>query len=129
MSYKDHDTQKNYQNNWIKQRRLAWIALNGPCKNCGSTESLEVDHIDPKLKTMNPRSLWSLSDTNEEKITELENCQVLCKPCHKKKTAEARLRPHGTIGRYSNGCRCDLCKCARKIQGRAERAKKKLLNV
>ena len=127
MTYKDPIKQQDYQKHWMRNRRLIWIIANGPCKVCQSTENLEVDHIDPSLKTMQPRQLWSMSDKNEKKIKELENCQVLCKGCHKKKTTQDRLKPHGTMGRYGNGCRCDDCRCARKLQARLERAKKKTL--
>lgn len=114
MTYKDPNTQLEYQRNWMAKRRADWIeSQGGKCVRCGSTESLEVDHIDPSLKTMNPASIWSRS--KEIKELELANCQVLCNFCHKKKTHDPlkALRKHGTTNMYSKGkCRCDLCKAA-----------------
>jgi 5-methylcytosine-specific restriction endonuclease McrA len=121
MGYVKKDKQRSYQLVWIKTRRLDWIASNGPCVSCGSSDNLEVDHIDPALKTMNPRNIWSR--TQEARDKELANCQVLCSPCHKKKTSLERLKEHGTMGRYSNGCRCDECKVARKLKAREERGR------
>ena len=119
MGYADKDKQRSYQLGWIKSRRLDWISSKGPCVSCGSFNNLEVDHIDPTLKTMNPKSIWSR--TKETRDKELENCQVLCYSCHKEKTSSERLKEHGTMGRYSNGCRCDECKLARKLKAREER--------
>jgi len=40
---------KNYQKNWVKQRRLNFFN-NKSCVQCGSAEKLELDHIDPSKK-------------------------------------------------------------------------------
>jgi hypothetical protein len=121
MPYGDKDKQREYQRLWIKARRTEWMASKGPCALCGSSDNLEVDHIDPVLKTMDPRNIWSRRKETREK--ELENCQVLCSSCHKEKTSLWRLPDHGTIGRYQNGCRCEDCKVARKLKGRYERGR------
>jgi 5-methylcytosine-specific restriction endonuclease McrA len=88
--YADKEAQRTFQREWMRSRRSKWVADNGPCRVCGSSDNLEVDHIDPSLKTMSPRSIWSLSDKNKRKTAELDNCQVLCKVCHLKKTLEER---------------------------------------
>jgi excisionase family DNA binding protein len=62
--------------------RADWIAAHGPCAVCGSTERLEVDHIDPATKTVG--SFWEWPDVRRE--AELSKCQVLCYVCHKAKT-------------------------------------------
>ena len=114
MNRKDYI--RNYQRKWMQQRRQAWIdSQGGCCAKCGSTENLEVDHIDPKLKTMNPRDLWSRTGTIREK--ELENCKVLCNNCHKIKSGLERslsVGPivHGTNKGYNRKCRCSACKTA-----------------
>lgn len=123
MPYKDATKQRLFQANWVKERRNAWIVVNGPCQKCGLSENLEVDHIDPKLKTMNPTRLWSLSE--EKRNFELQNCQVLCSKCHKEKTALAKLRPHGFYSRYKRGCRCEECKAANAKQKRDRELRKK----
>lgn len=86
MPYKNKEQQRAYQRNWMAARRNMWIEENGPCVKCGSNDNLEVDHINPKLKTKNPSQLWALSVTNPIRIEELKNCQVLCESCHSDKT-------------------------------------------
>lgn len=104
---------KEYQKNWIKKRRQDWIDENGPCKKCGSVESLEIDHIIPALKTMAASAIWSR--TEEVRIKELANCQVLCKMCHLEKTLSERPKAtHGTTTMYDDyRCRCEPCRAAK----------------
>ena len=83
---------RNYQREWIKKRRLAWVHQNGPCRHCGSWERLQVDHIDHRTKALNPKALWSLSPQNPIRIAELAKCQVLCFDCHQGKSTETRAR-------------------------------------
>lgn len=83
MGYKDKEKQREYQRQWMAKRRQEWIDENGPCA-CGSFNKLEVDHIDPKLKTMEVRSIWSCR--KEIRELELAKCQVLCYDCHLEKT-------------------------------------------
>ena len=108
------EEQREYQNRWIQQRRLDWIeSQGGKCVNCGSTERLEVDHINPKFKMINPANLWSMSESNERRIRELAKCQVLCHWCHLDKTSEGLTKPliHGTSNAHGRkGCRFTACK-------------------
>lgn len=112
MPYKDKKKQAEYQREWIRRRRATWLAENGPCITCGSWEDLEVDHIDPATKSMQPAAIWSRSKENQER--ELAKCQVLCKPCHLKKTAEQTKAKteatHNPATMYYRGCRCEECK-------------------
>lgn len=107
---------RDYQLAWIQRRRDDWIAENGPCARCGSQEDLQVDHIDPATKSMNPARIWSLSAAKRE--AELVKCQVLCGACHREKTqVELSFIPeHGTRARYARKdeykCRCPLCRAA-----------------
>jgi 5-methylcytosine-specific restriction endonuclease McrA len=82
MPMKTKEQQRGYQNEWIKRRRNEWFEANGPCKECGSTNDLQLDHIDPKLKVSS--HIWSWSQTRRD--SELCKCQVLCRACHQKKT-------------------------------------------
>lgn len=78
-----------YQNARIKRIRDAWISANGPCRNCGSSEELQVDHIDRASKDPDlryGRRIWTLDV--ERRAIELAKCQVLCTPCHKAKSRE-----------------------------------------
>ena len=117
------DKKRAYQLAWVTKRRQAWIDdQGGVCAKCGSNENLEVDHIDPKLKTMQPAAIWSRSDAVRSK--ELANCQVLCYDCHLKKSAIDRAPEHGTHDRYASivhRCRCDLCTKAHSDLARATR--------
>lgn len=86
MGYKDPDKQREFQREWMRKRRQKWIDKNGPCRQCGSSVKLEVDHIDPDTKLLNPARLWSLSEAKRN--AELAKCQVLCGACHYMKTIE-----------------------------------------
>lgn len=89
---------RTYQKAWVKEARWDWLAKNGPCRQCGSSERLEVDHIDPSLKVSH--AVWSWSKPRRE--AELAKCQVLCHDCHAKKTGhQNRLRQTGKPGRPS----------------------------
>jgi len=130
VGYKDKETQRSYQKEWVTERRTAWIlSQGGKCVKCGNTENLEVDHIDPNTKTMNPRRLWSLSESNPIRRAELDKCQILCYSCHKEKTRLEKSKDfqHGDYGMYKRrGCRCNLCKAANAQRKREQRARKKI---
>jgi len=84
--------QKKWYRNVVCSRRRQWLKENGPCVECGSWERLEVDHRDPRTKTSH--NIWSWSDA--KRIAELAKCQVLCRSCHKRKSAnECRANMKG----------------------------------
>lgn len=83
MGYKDSEKQSAYQAEWLRRRRDAWFAEHGPCVNCGSTDRLELDHIDPFAKISH--SVWSWR--KDRRDAELAKCQVLCHECHAAKSA------------------------------------------
>ena len=58
--------------------------LGGKCARCGTTDKLDIDHIDPETKSFTFGNNWGapLSVLNEE----LKKCQLLCRPCHIEKT-------------------------------------------
>jgi hypothetical protein len=114
---------RNYGRAWLAKRRADWLA-DKACATCGSTERLEIDHIDPATKDPKLKGkagtgrLWSWSD--ERRQAELAKCQVLCEIHHKMKThrwTKPEL-PHGR-GRYDKGCRCYVCRSAK--EGRRRR--------
>src|SRR6266699_1400197 len=75
------------------KRRAAIIAdLGGRCIECGATEHLEIDHIEPSKKRV--RLNQRLSGLSAEKLKEeVAKCQLLCTACHKEKTrVEHRVR-------------------------------------
>lgn len=75
-------TLREYQRQWIANRRASWFA-GKVCTACGSTERLELDHIDPSTKV--DSKIWSWAESR--RLAELEKCQPLCRDCHYKKTA------------------------------------------
>lgn len=117
---------RDYQNAWLTKRRTAWIEdQGGQCSICGSSEGLEVDHIDPSTKLVNPKAIWNRSKAFRE--AELAKCQVLCTDCHKAKTLVDRGHlAHGTVSMYKNqGCRCRACTDANTASVRRYRQSKK----
>lgn len=96
------------------RREAALLALGGKCVRCGSTEGLELDHIDPTTKTLAVGKLWSVSLSRYE--AEIVKCQLLCRACHSVKSVEdsgkASARgQHGTPSSYRY-CKCALCRAA-----------------
>ena len=119
------------QRRYRKRREQVIIKLGGCCSVCGTTENLEIDHIDRSTKTYNVAHIFS---AREEKFwAEIEKCQLLCKQCHRDKTDKEnealgfkKEHEHGTINGYiTDKCRCDLCKAANKAYMQAWRAKEK----
>ena len=78
-----------YQRQWMRDRRAeAVAAFGGRCRQCGSVERLQFDHIDPATKTTN--AIWAMGKAKRE--AELAKCQLLCAACHAAKTrAEMRV--------------------------------------
>jgi len=120
MGYKDPVKQREYTRKWMAARRKAWLDENGPCVRCGSSDQLEVDHIDPSQKITH--NVWSW--TKEKRDVELAKCQVLCSDCHKQKTRdEGPQAQHGTNHMYDKGCRCEPCRHIKSIKN-AKRIRK-----
>jgi 5-methylcytosine-specific restriction endonuclease McrA len=112
MPYKDKEKRKEYARLWVAQRRAEFF--DGKfCVKCGSAESLELDHIDPEEKIHH--AIWSWSAERRE--AELAKCQVLCNTCHKEKTRAWYIETvgHGLNLYKRHGCRCDICKYAKKV--------------
>lgn len=96
MPYKDKARQRDYSRQWIAKRRATWFE-NKSCVQCGSTERLELDHVDPSTKV--DHCIWSWSE--ERRNFEIAKCQVLCYDCHRRKsnaflseTTAHRPHPH-----------------------------------
>lgn len=83
MPYSNPEEQRQYQREWLAQRRSKWFAEK-TCVECGSPDDLRLDHVDPAQKV--DHRIWSWS--RERRDTELAKCQVLCLRCHVKKTTE-----------------------------------------
>ena len=86
-----------------KKRKRWWLNLykqSHGCKKCGrdfENEELDIHHLDPSKKTIQPtkmvRDEWSI----QRMLGELEHCCVLCKQCH---IDEHRRPTFGTSGSY-----------------------------
>jgi hypothetical protein len=116
------EEKRKYQREWCAKNRAAYMHGKS-CVACGSTQNLEVDHIDPELKVSHRIWSWSAARRAEE----LAKCQVLCTGCHLEKTLEQRPTPeHGTLSRYQKGkCRCEPCREANAADSRQRRVAKR----
>jgi hypothetical protein len=102
-----------------KRRQESFIFLGGKCAKCGCIPTIfEFDHIDPTTKEFTLGKKWSVDE--ETYYNELKKCQILCKECHNRKTAEEKgyqyvkgQNKHGTISTYRY-CKCLLCKEAKR---------------
>lgn len=97
---------------YYERRKYAIEQLGSRCAECGSTDQLEIDHIDPKKKSFDVGKLWSTAWARF--IAELKKCQLLCDTHHNDKTlahkGQRRAKgTHGTLSAYKY-CRCDRCR-------------------
>ena len=111
-------TEKDQINNYMlrryhSRRNKAIEILGGTCVVCGSVDSLEIDHIDPELKSFSISKLWSVSE--KRYLDELSKCQLLCKEHHKIKTIIEKSVNHGEGLTGKRNCYCELCAPLKKI--------------
>lgn len=122
MPYKDPDEQRRFQRERVARIRAEWLDANGPCVDCGSSERLEVDHVDPATKITH--NVWSW--TEKRRLAELAKCVVRCHDCHLAKTSRERAATpiqHGTDGAYTKRkCHCPSCTEAHRVAKRRQRA-------
>ena len=118
------EERKKYQREWVAKRRQQWFTENGPCKNCGATQMLELHHIDRHTKEHHGVFSWSKS----RRDAELSKCIVLCHDCHRIETNKQSPEwgkeihhIHGTQTEYRRGCRCEPCKRAKYVAIKNER--------
>ncbi len=73
-----------WKRHYIKRRRQVLEKMGGECIRCGTKDNLEIDHVDPKLKSF---SISEFITHSWKKIEpELSKCQLLCVDCHKRKS-------------------------------------------
>ena len=93
-----------YFREYIKARKHARRAklvemLGGKCVRCGSTEDLELDHVDPSTKAFNVCA--DLTRAWDDLVAEAMKCQLLCRdPCHIQKSLEDRPEVAHGLYRY-----------------------------
>lgn len=95
MPFKNKEDYKKYQKKWRNQDRIernkkVKDRLGGKCAICGCEENLEFDHIDHSLKykQRGVANNWWYSNVKIEET--IDNIQLLCKKCHKNKSAAER---------------------------------------
>lgn len=114
---------KKYHREWYQKvviPRKQMFFKNKKCQWCGSTENLEIHHVDPSQKL--GHKIWSWRD--EKREAELTKCIVLCRKCHQSHHKEEMIK-HGSVSRYNSGCRCDACKAAKRAKYLRLKAKHK----
>ena len=78
-------------------REILLEKLGGKCAECGSTEALEFDHIDPASKSFNISAGYH--KPKEVLENELAKCQILCNKCHiEKSKKDLKFRPKSCAG-------------------------------
>lgn len=89
FAMKSKEKRRNYNLEYYhKRRKLLINQLGGKCVNCGSTENLQFDHIDPASKEI---KLTACLTQNIDRIqNEISKCQLLCRKCHIIKTKTER---------------------------------------
>lgn len=110
MVWSSLEAAREYHRNYYRRRRQPMLDyLGGKCADCGSTEELQFDHIDPREKSFEIKANLTLN--NPEVRAELDKCQLLCKPCHLRKSAKERSGfTHGTMYAWmAKRCRCEVC--------------------
>ena len=64
-----------------KRRTVIFEALGNQCCECGSTDRMEIDHINPALKE-NRTSILAIG--LEKALGQVDNLRLLCYDCHRK---------------------------------------------
>jgi 5-methylcytosine-specific restriction endonuclease McrA len=111
MPYRDVRAKNDYERGRYHKRRAEAISmLGGKCAECEATDDLQFDHVNPEAKSFPVGAMWSVSRARY--LAELTKCQLLCRSCHKRKTAhEQRVEEHGTWAMWRHHkCRCQICR-------------------
>jgi len=76
---REHYNQRNREKR-EKRKTLIFEALGNQCCRCGSTDRMEIDHINPSLK-ISRQSILSIGI--EKAMGEIDNLRLLCYQCHR----------------------------------------------
>lgn len=108
MVSNDREYMREYMKQYsAKRRQKALDLLGGVCVVCGTSENLEIDHIDPSTKSFTIARGWHHAWSKIE--DELRKCQLLCQPHHIAKSSAERSVDHGAGLTGKKNCRCELC--------------------
>lgn len=97
----------------------------GICKRCSATEgALEFHHRVPAEKSFTIARRYSAPWS--ELVAEAAKCDLLCGDCHDQAHG---FNEHG-LSRYRHqGCRCEICRSAKKESNRACHAQRKGISI
>ena len=72
------------------QRRLVEYLIDHPCRDCGERDPLvlDFDHRDPEVKRVEVANLIRHAASWTKVYAEIENCDVRCANCHRRRTAQ-----------------------------------------
>lgn len=107
------------------RRAKAVDQLGGACVDCGSTESLELDHAVAADKSFDIGRLWSVSQVKFD--AELAKCVLRCSACHVAKSireGDWNVVEHGGGKSGKKNCPCAPCK-AKKAEWNREYKRKR----
>lgn len=118
----------------VQKRQDAVDILGGKCVNCGAIDNLQFDHINrDRVDSKHTIKYMIISTKWENVLEELKKCQLLCFPCHIKKSKIERghtgEHAHGTTSKYRLGCRCNECRHVHADYLKLYHSKRKLNNV
>ena len=86
---------------YYENRRQCIDKLGGKCVECGVTEDLQFDHINPLEKSFAISETLHFSPKMKKEVKfdeELNKCQLLCPTCHMKKTKNDWLSGNLYVG-------------------------------
>lgn len=103
-------------------KKQCFDVIGNQCAHCGSSENLQIDHIDFRTKNFDISKKWGSKDFATEIRSELAKCQPLCQQCHRLKSAEdiRTLRAdkpivHGNMYAWmKRKCECEVCLFAKR---------------
>lgn len=132
MSYEPEKNKEYLRLRYLQSRREIFALIGERCAICGSEDSLEVDHIDWRQKSMEMPGV--ITKGNRESVhEELKKCQALCKRHHSEKTIRDRSEmrhknvTHGKMYAWMKmKCQCEECNQARSKWNSDRNAKRRL---
>lgn len=117
MSYTPEKNKEYLNARYESQRQTFYTMLGGKCVVCGTTEDLQIDHIDWVYKSFAVGALWPKKNLPAV-YKELKKCQLLCELHHIQKTKSDKIEyiaiqpgfVHGTVYAWmKKKCRCSIC--------------------
>lgn len=110
---KTREERNEYMREYMKRRYHQLRAeaveiLGGKCAVCGTTEALEIDHVNRSDKRIDLGKITSVSRARF--MEELKVCQLLCEEHHQRKTSRESSVPHGGGKTGKRNCLCELCR-------------------